>query len=68
MIGNIKTIWQIAIFALLAFVEDTIVIILMKKLELNRKSIFSIRIIVYLNCYFQYQSKDYSHVRTSASR
>lgn len=40
MIGNIKTIWQIAIFALLAFVEDTIVIILMKKLELNRKSIF----------------------------
>lgn len=43
MIGNIKTIWQIAIFVLLAFVEDTIVIILMIKTGIKQEeSIFQL--------------------------
>lgn len=40
MSGNIKTIWPVAIFALLASIEETVIIIRMKKPELNRKSLF----------------------------
>lgn len=40
LIGNTNTIWPVAIFALLASIEETVIIIRMKKLELNKKSLF----------------------------
>lgn len=40
MTGNIKTIWPIAIFALLTSLEEAVIIIRMKKPELSRKSLF----------------------------
>ena len=42
MTANIKTIWSIAIFTLLASIKDTVLIIRMKKQELNRRVQFSL--------------------------
>lgn len=38
--GNINTIWPVAIFSLLASIEETVIIIRTKKPKLNRKSLF----------------------------